>query len=76
MQNAEDPDSFSDLDASMPEDTGGGGSAFDAPPVPLPLRPAPAAAAAVADPQAFETISPMRIEPPRKAIQFSFQFSF
>jgi hypothetical protein len=53
MQNAEDSDPFSDLDASMPEDTGGAaGSAFDGPPAPLPA-PAPAAAAAVDDPQAF-----------------------
>jgi hypothetical protein len=53
MQNAEDSDPFSDLDASMPEDTGGAaGSAFDGPPAPLPA-PAAADAAAVAAPQAF-----------------------
>jgi hypothetical protein len=65
MQNAEDPDSFSDLDASMPEDTGGAGSAFDGPPAALPAPAPAAAAAAVADPQAFETMTPITSRPPR-----------
>jgi hypothetical protein len=67
MQNAGDPDSFSDLDASMPDTAGGAGSAFDGPPVglpPLALADVPFAVAAVAVPQAIRTNSPMILPTP------------
>jgi hypothetical protein len=68
MDNADDVDPFSDLDTSMPEDTGGAaGSAFDGPPAPLPpleLDDVPMVVAAVAVPQVIRTNSSMILATP------------
>jgi hypothetical protein len=71
MQYALDSDSLPELDASMPADTGGAGSAWDGPPAPLPplaLPGVPEVVAAVAVPQVIRTNSQIILSIPSRYV--------